>query len=246
MTYEKTIKLYGKDSPCEVHYVNHYGSDAMAVNAARVSFAQDDMDKELTEKDEKLINYLIKHKHSSPFEHSGLTFSFTVPLYVRSQHHRHRTWQFNEVSARYCDTDLGFYEPDSFRTQHKNNRQSSNAKDLINPFLSVTAGVAGMHKVTTASDKIREHHGRCRELYDELIGIGVCREQARGVLPQNSLTRFYGTVNLMNLIKFIDLRTHEGAQWEIQMVAEACRVIATDLFPLTMNAYNHGKDSGSQ
>jgi len=224
MTYKKTIKIYGEDSPCEVQYINHYGSDAMAVAAARVSFAQDDINATLEERDEKLINYLVKHQHSSPFEHSGLTFSFTVPMFVRSQHHRHRTWQFNEVSARYCDTDLGFYEPDSFRTQHKSNRQSSNVEDLINP--------------NQMSDRVRKHHLECRSLYEQMLDSGVCREQARGVLPQNSLTRFYGTVNLMNLIKFIGLRTHEGAQWEIQMVAEACREIATDLFPITMNAYN--------
>ena len=67
---------------------------------------------------------------------------------------------------------------------------------------------------------------------------GVCREQARGVLPQNLYTEYYGTVNLNNLIKFINLRTHEGAQWEIQKVAEACKEIASELWPIAMGAYD--------
>ena len=75
------------------------------------------------------------------------------------------------------------------------------------------------------------------DLFDRLINAGVCREQARGVLPQNMYTQYYGTVNLNNLLKFIDLRTHEGAQWEIQKVAEACLKIATELFPITVGAY---------
>ena len=75
------------------------------------------------------------------------------------------------------------------------------------------------------------------DLFDRLISAGVCREQARGILPQNMYTQYYGTVNLNNLLKFIDLRTHEGAQWEIQKVAEACLEIATELFPVTVGAY---------
>ena len=86
-----------------------------------------------------------------------------------------------------------------------------------------------MHQCT-----IKKHHTLSIKLFDQL---GVCREQARGVLPQNLYTEYYGTVNLSNLLKFIDLRTHEGAQWEIQKVAEACLEIATDLFPETVGAY---------
>jgi thymidylate synthase (FAD) len=79
------------------------------------------------------------------------------------------------------------------------------------------------------------------DLFDRLISAGVCREQARGVLPQNMYTQYYGTVNLSNLLKFIDLRTHEGAQWEIQKVAAACLEIATELFPVTVGAYSASK-----
>ena len=75
------------------------------------------------------------------------------------------------------------------------------------------------------------------DLFDKLIQAGVCREQARGVLPQNLYAKYYGTVNLSNLLKFIDLRMHEGAQWEIQKVAEACLDIAQDIWPYSIGAY---------
>ena len=78
-------------------------------------------------------------------------------------------------------------------------------------------------------------------MFNDLIAAGVCREQARGILPQNMYTEYYGTVDLNNLLKFVDLRTHAGAQWEIQKVAEACLEIATDLFPETIGAYRRIK-----
>tara|TARA_R100001086_G_C11679090_1_gene215179 strand:+ start:214 stop:531 length:318 start_codon:yes stop_codon:yes gene_type:complete len=94
------------------------------------------------------------------------------------------------------------------------------------------------HAVTTpAADLVRKHHKESVDLFDKLLYAGVCREQARGVLPQNLYTEYYGTVNLNNLLKFIDLRTHDGAQWEIQQVAKACLDIATDLWPITVGAY---------
>ena len=81
------------------------------------------------------------------------------------------------------------------------------------------------------------HHQMSLDLYNRMMSAGVCREQARGVLPQNLYSTYWGTTNLNNLLKFIDLRTHEGAQWEIVKVAEACLEIATDLFPETVGAY---------
>ena len=232
MGYSKSIELY-EDGIGKVDYVSHMGSDLTVVNSARVSFGVEK--DELDDKDRKLINYLIKHRHTSTLEHNLLTFRFTVPLYVRSQHHRHRTWSYNEISRRYTDVNIQFYEPKAFRTQHKSNRQASNAEELINPKIvfywdESTSGYK-------ASETMREFHQGALELYNSMIEAGVCREQARGVLPQNLYTEYYGTVNLSNLLKFIDLRTHEGAQWEIQKVAEACLEIATDLFPETVGAY---------
>jgi len=228
MSYSKSVELYG-DGIGKVEYVSHMGSDLTVVNSARVSFGVEK--EQLDDKDKKLINYLIKHRHTSTLEHNLVTFRFCVPLYIRSQHHRHRTWSYNEISRRYTDVDLRFYEPKAFRTQHKSNRQASNAEELIDPEMVVDCNPG------RAEGLVRLHHATSLSLFNQLIEAGVCREQARGVLPQNLYTEYYGTVNLSNLLKFIDLRTHEGAQWEIQKVAESCLEIATDLFPETMGAY---------
>ena len=226
--YSKSIDIYG-DGIGRVDYVNHMGDDLTVVNSARVSFGVEK--EELDGRDKRLINYLIKHKHTSTLEHNLITFRFTVPMYVRSQHHRHRTWSYNEISRRYTDVNIKFYEPKEFRTQHKSNRQASNAEELINP------QITRIFEPLPASKIVKDHHQLSLALYETLMQAGVCREQARGVLPQNLYTEYYGTVNLSNLLKFIDLRTHEGAQWEIQKVAEACLEIATDLFPVTVGAY---------
>ena len=232
--YSKSIEIYS-DGIGRVDYVNHMGDDLTVVNSARVSFG---VEKEnLDGRDKKLINYLIRHKHTSTLEHNLITFRFSVPMYVRSQHHRHRTWSYNEISRRYTDVNIKFYEPEGFRTQHKSNRQASNAEELINPEIELDGFSMYAMQSLLADDAVLFHNRCSLELFNKLIEAGVCREQARGVLPQNLYTEYYGTVNLSNLLKFIDLRTHEGAQWEIQKVAEACLEIATDLFPETVGAY---------
>tara|TARA_R100001594_G_scaffold91995_1_gene126293 strand:- start:392 stop:1120 length:729 start_codon:yes stop_codon:yes gene_type:complete len=232
--YTKRIPIYG-DGYGRVDYVQHVGTDLTVVNSARVSFGKEQAI--LNERDKKLINYLIRHRHTSTLEHCLITYRFIVPLFVRSQHHRHRTWSYNEISRRYTDVNIKFYEPQSFRTQHKSNRQASNADELINPIMMVETEVSSEPRKMKASELISAHHLTSLKLYDDLMDAGVCREQARGVLPQNLYTEYYGTTNLNNLLKFIDLRTHVGAQWEIQKVAEACLEIATDLFPETVGAY---------
>jgi thymidylate synthase (FAD) len=225
----KSIDLYG-DGIGKVEYVEHMGSDLTIVNSARVSFGVHK--EELDERDIKLIKYLIKHKHTSTLEHNFITFRFKVPLFIRSQHHRHRTWSYNEISRRYTDVGIEFYEPKRFRTQHKSNRQASN-DELINPaILRFEDGGEFL-----ASSAVSEHHRRALDLFSELIELGVCREQARGVLPQNLYTEYYGTTNLNNLMKFIGLRMHGGAQWELQQVAQACLDIAEELYPVTVAAY---------
>ena len=239
--YEKTIHLYDDDIG-RVQYISHMGDDITVVNAARVSFGR--QKHTLDARDRKLIRYLIAHRHTSTLEHCVLTYKFVVPLYIRSQHHRHRTWSYNEISRRYTDKDLQFYCPKEFRTQHKSNRQASNPDELANPYLwkePETRLVPAFHP--RASETYREHCAHSLRLFNELVNKGVCREQARGVLPQTLYTEYYGTVNLNNLIKFISLRIHDGAQWEIVQVAKACLEIAKDLFPITISAFediSHG------
>lgn len=227
----KEIELYG-DGIGKVSYVQHVGDDKMIANAARVSFGQDNT-KPLTKRDKGLIKYLIEHKHTSPFEHNSITFMFEVPMFVRSQHMRHRTWSYNEISRRYTEIDLKFYEPKAFRTQHESNRQASNLDDLIDPVIAPRFA----DTYVKSSEAMADFHKYSLDLFDSLIKAGVCREQARGVLPQNLYAKYYGTVNLGNLLKFIGLRTHEGAQWEIQKVAEACLDIATEIWPFSIGAY---------
>jgi len=224
----KSVELYS-DGIGKVDYVDHVGSDLSVVNSARVSFGthKDSLD----DKDKKLIRYLIRHKHTSTLEHCFVTFRVTVPLYIRSQHHRHRTWSYNEISRRYTDEDLKFYEPPTFRTQHKSNRQASNAEEQIDPIIDNE----------NSSKLIKKHHENSLKLYESLLENGVCREQARGILPQNLYTSYYASCNLNNLLKFIELRTHEGAQWEIQQMATAMLKIAKDLFPETISAYEEIK-----
>lgn len=229
--YQKTIDLYG-DEVGKVEYVQHMGDDRTIVNSARVSFGKEV--ENISPRDEKLINYLIKHRHTSTLEHCNITFRFKVPLFIRSQHHRHRTWSYNEISRRYTEIDLQFYEPKQFRQQSKSNRQAS-TDNLFDPKLGKVLGVA--------SEVVRQHHEASLFLYEQMIDAGVCREQARGVLPQNLYTEYYGTCNLNNLFKFVALRIHEGAQWEIQEVAKACLRVALDLFPITTRAFINNLDN---
>lgn len=233
MLLKMKIPLY-KDNKCFVELVDAVGSDLSVVNSARVSFGKQKA--KLDAKDKKLIKYLIKHKHTSTLEHCFVTFRVKVPLFVRSQHHRHRTWSYNEISRRYTDFDIQFYEPEAFRTQHKSNRQASNAEELIDPVIESWQ--------YEASDCITMHHDASLKLFNELIEAGVCREQARGILPQNMYTEYYASANLNNILKFIDLRTHDGAQWEIQEMAKGMLQIIEKLYPTTVGAYNEVRGNG--
>lgn len=207
----------------KVHYVNHMGDDLTVVNAARVSFNV--ISDILTEKDEKLIKYLADHEHMSPFEHCAMTFIIECPLYIRSQIHRHRTFSYNEVSRRYTSEDLVFYVPsiDDIRKQSKSNRQAS----------------SGIHEKINAKaliDIMEKSHKKSLVVYQKLIDSGVCREQARGVLPQNLMTKFYMTGNLRNIAHFLALRMHDGAQKEIRDVAEQMLSIVSNHFPVAIKA----------
>ena len=223
------IDLY-QNSPIQgyVELVSFLGDELTPVNAARVSFGKES--KTLTNKDKNLIKYLIKHNHTSPFEHNVITFKFKVPLFVARQHMRHRTWSFNEISRRYTSVDLDFYLPENLRQPHDTNRQASILNSSVNPVLSNFEGEYGSYPLH-ASEAIKTHVQNSINLFNNLTENNVCREQARMVLPQNMYTTYIGTVNLNNLIKFIKLRDHEGAQLEIQEMAVACKTIAKNCWP---------------
>lgn len=203
----------------KVDYVDHMGTDLTVVNSARISF--NGTKTELDDKDIKLINYLAEHEHMSPFEHCSLSVIIECPLYIRSQIHRHRTFAFNEVSRRYTSDNMEFFLPsiEDLRKQSKSNRQASNGQ--VDEQTSI-------HLISNMAD----HHRYSEQLYNDLLAAGVCREQARGVLPQNLMTKFYMTGNLRNWAHFIKLRLHEGAQKEVQDVAQLVKVILLEKFPV--------------
>lgn len=204
----------------KVELVSHMGDDKSIVNAARVSYGK--QVEFLSDKDIKLIKYLYNNKHMSCFEHCSMTFRFKVPLFVRSQHHRHRTWSFNEISRRYTEENLEFYFPENkWRTQSKSSKQASNDSLYIENYASI-------------NDCFKESQNIAVSSYNSMISQGVAREMARMILPQNLYTEYYGTVNLRNALAFLDLRLHPHAQLEIRKVAEAMKQIMFDLYPKTM------------
>lgn len=198
--------------------IDHLGSEATLVNAARVSFGK--MKDSMDDKDIVLLDYLIENKHTSPLEHVVFTFSVHCPLFVRGQWHRHRTWSYNEISRRYTEVDLEFYTPPKIRKQAKSDRQASVEVDFDD---------------TEIREKISKHNTDSLALYNELLDAGVCREQARGVLPQNMMVTFWATVDLSNLIHFLDLRDSAHAQWEIREYAIAIKKLIKHDFPNVFN-----------
>ena len=227
---EDTKKFLYSDLIGSIELLNTMGTDKCIVDSARVSFNKDTpATKNLTDKDIKLIKYLAEHKHTSPFEHCSMTFRIKAPLFVARQHMRHRTWSFNEVSRRYTSSGIEFYLPDTFRKQHEKNRQASTAEN-INPVLKTVKGTTQVY-TSTANDLVRLSARKCLDLYQDLLKSGVCREQARMVLPQSMYTEYWCTANLLNIIKFLKLRLPEESQWEIRRLAEEMSLFVRDTFP---------------
>lgn len=218
MDTQHTVPLYG-DGKGHITLVHYSGNDLSAVNAARVSFGA--QREELDEKDLKLLSYLAKHRHTSPFEHASISFRVKVPLFVARQWMRHRTQSFNEISRRYTSADIDFFVPKELRKQHKSNRQASEGS-VDDPNLIALYDAQLTRALAT---------------YEHLIAEGVCREQARAILPQAMYTEFIVTANLLNWLKFIELRDHEGAQAEIIEAARAVRSILETLYPHTTKAW---------
>ncbi len=212
-----------------VRLINTMGSDVEIVNGARVSFGK--RREELDEKDKVLIQYLADERHTSPFEHVAFTFHIKCPLFVTRQWHRHRTWSYNEISRRYTSMNLEFYVPKAYRQQAETNRQAS-TDDL----LAQTKDGKNIH------DLVAKHTSGAFEFYEHLIKQGVAREQARMVLPQNMYTEMYATVNLHNLIHFVELRIHAGAQWEIQQYALKLLDLAEEAAPYAIKAIRKARN----
>lgn len=210
---ENHVKVLGGQG--WIGLIDHLGTEATIVNAARVSFGK--LKKEMDARDITLLEYLIANRHTSPLEHVVFTFSIHCPLFVRGQWHRHRTWSYNEISRRYTEIDLEFYTPVALRRQAESNRQASFADENFDD--------------AALRAEIAEHNRKSLALYEHLLQSGVCREQARGVLPQNMMVTFWGTVDLSNLLHFLELRDSEHAQWEIREYARAIKKLIKPIVP---------------
>lgn len=234
----KKYKIYDEvgDDIGYVSLLQYMGSDLTVVNAARASYDKY-KDGDLDEKDQKLMSYLIDNKHTSTLEHNVMTFVFKVPLYVSKQHMRHRTWSFNEISRRYTEENIEFYIPKKWRTQAKTNKQSSIDVGDFNPIVNETHGSHNVYQ-TTATEAMKQLAIQSERTYEMLLDSGVCREQARGALLNCLYTTYWGTIDLNNFFKFLDLRSASNSQWEIRVIADALNEIASDLFPLAMDKYN--------
>jgi len=206
-----------------INLVSHMGNELSIVNAARVSYGG--VSEEITEKDIKLLKYLWDNKHTSPFEHVTLTFDVKAPIFVFRQWHRHRTWSYNEISARYTELPEEFYvpEPSQITEQSKRNKQQRTENEIVYSW--------------RAAEIMRRAAVRSFNDYRELLEIGVPRELARTVLPVSTYSQMFATVNLLNLLKFLGLRDHDHAQYEIRVYAQGIKELIRPLFPNVLEIF---------
>lgn len=222
-------------SDVTVELIDHMGNDASIVRAARVSTKGSDSRGE--DADRGLINYLVREKHGSPFEHTALTFLIEAPIFVARQMMRHRAGvSFNEVSGRYSELKPVFYLP-------------GNGRPLVQ------TGKVGAYTFEYGSGEQLEPARRALDLaaqwgwaeYQRMLVDGVAREVARAALPTSIFTSFYMTVNARSLLHFLSLRTpseHSSPQHEIAKVASLMEQAFAGLFPITYEAWTrHGRKS---
>lgn len=242
-----------KISDIEVALVHHIGDDLDVANAARVSFDKesewvDEFGKAvaiadanvlmdtggevyLADKDAKLINYLAKHKHHSPFNHSFLSFRIKAPIFVARQLVKHKFMPWNEVSRRYVDSEPEFYLPEKYRLKADNVKQGSSAETVetfFNPWGGSSCQVNDVHS---------QHIDACLVLYQGMLDSGICPEQARMVLPQNMMAEWRWSGTLGAFLDMLVLRLDPHTQKETRDVAELIAVEVKKLFPVSYAAY---------
>jgi len=202
-------------------YIHHCGSDLTVANSARVSFAkeselEDDAwgPPKLKDKDAKLIRYLAREKHISPFGHCFATFRIKAPIFVARQLVKHKFLRWNEVSRRYVDSEPEFYEPKQWRGRSADKKQGS--EGVVN--ITLDQEVQWNRQLST---------------YKTLLSEGVAPEQARIVLPQSMMTEWYWSGSLDAFADVCRLRCKEDTQAETQEVAWAISLKMEDLFPVS-------------
>ena len=229
-----------------VTLMDHMGDDLSVVNAARVSFGKrveldlsqyDDVEYEgwcgqipiLEDRDIKLIKYLAKHNHWSPFGHTSLQFHIKAPVFVARQLVKHQVGLvWNEVSRRYVDDEPEFYTPEVWRASAENKKQGSSDEEInINPAIG-----NGPQMV----DDYQQVLKNAKWTYEELLRLGVCPEQARMVLPQSMMTEWYWSGTLYAFASICNLRCKPEVQLETQMIAKEIDIQAGKLFPVSWEA----------
>jgi len=214
----KTVDPLG-DGISSVTLVRVSGSDIDVANAARVSYGKHVT--QMSERDEKLIRFLMLHNHTSPFEHNQFSFRVKCPIYVGRQWMRHRMNSYNEISYRYVKVQDEQYVPTTWRLQDTVNKQSS---------------VGGFND-KQLEEIYKKAIEQSMQAYEQLLAAGVCREQARGLIPLCSYTEFIFTCNLHSLCHFLKLRLSKGAQSEIRQFALALLKLALPHFPVSLGAW---------
>lgn len=220
-----------KVSDIQVTLIDHMGSDLSVVNAARVSFHKEsnwEWDSEYLEYkegalkpgDEKLINFLAKHKHFSPFNHSFITCRVKAPIFVARQLVKHRFMPWNEVSRRYVDEEPEFYFPEYWRKKADNVKQGS-SEEVVD--------VSDFHVEASVEYQLLYQ-------YKNLLAAGVCAEQARMVLPQNMMTEWWWSGTLGAWCDMLRLRLDPHTQYESRIVAQKARALIEPLFPVSVKA----------
>lgn len=198
--------------------------DLSVVNAARVSFAKHS--DELSEADKGLINFLMRERHGTPFEHNSFRFHIKCPIFVAREWFRHRIGSFNEFSARYSEVPNEFFVPAVDEVRGQFGKPGAYTFEQLDP-------AVGKDAVTWIADWNEQAY----KLYMELIDLGVAKELARVVLPVSMYTQFYWTVNARALMNFLSLRTHETAQYDIRQYANAVYEIVAAEMPVTFEAW---------
>ena len=210
----------------KVTYIDHMGSDLSVVNAARVSFGKSskmDMSDQwgppkLKDKDAKLIKYLAKHKHMSPFGHAFASFHVKAPIFVARQLVKHKFLRWNEISRRYVDDKPEFYQPNEWRGRADDKKQGS---------------AGAVESVPVGALKVQ---GYCLAAYQDLLSGGICPEQARMVLPQSTMTEWYWSGSLDAFMDMCNLRCKLDTQYETRLVAEYILSEMINLFPVSVEA----------
>ena len=233
----------------KVELLDHMGSDLSVVNAARVSFEktsewvnQAELDEsyygpdsavqpKLSDRDVKLIRYLAKHNHWTPFGHCFASFRVKAPIFVARQLGKHQVGLvWNEVSRRYVDSEPEFYVPSEWRKRAENVKQGSSDEAVTEP---INYRLAGPKTVEQAYDRLVMHS---QDVYQELLEVGVCPEQARMVLPQSMLTEWVWSGSLAAFARVCKLRLDPHTQKETRDVAEMIDAEMRRLFPVSWEA----------